>query len=398
MNSVITEATDKSGGIVFYDADCAFCTTWARRGERILKGRGLVFQPLPMPADEMKVVTATGEILGGAVAVVYLARRIWWAWPLWVLSRAPAIMKLLSFGYRWFAERRYCTGGTCQILKQNTDNSSAKISDWAPLACALIVAFVGGRVLPAWAWMWSLAVVLYFGFKWITWIRARRRGLRISMVRGIGYWLLWPGMSPMAFVISTYRPQPKEWAGAFANTALGAILIWLVARQVPVGNNLLAGWIGWIGLGLLLHFGVMRFAALAWRVEPIMRIPILADSLHDFWSARWNTAFRDLAHALWFEPIRRRCGVGAATLGVFLLSGAVHELVISLPAGAGYGLPTLYFTLQGLGMLVERKWRRFFCRRLVTWIVVAGPAFWLFPPSFMNRVVVPFLCVIGALN
>ena len=108
MNSVITETTDNTGGRVFYDAKCAFCAAWARRAQRILKGRGFVFQPLPVPAEEMKVVTAAGETMGGAAALVYLARRVWWAWPLWAISHVPGMMGLLARCYRMAARRRNC--------------------------------------------------------------------------------------------------------------------------------------------------------------------------------------------------------------------------------------------------------------------------------------------------
>jgi hypothetical protein len=81
----------------------------------------------------------------------------------------------------------------------------------------------------------------------------------------------------------------------------------------------------------------------------------------------------------------------------------VHDLVISLSAGGGYGGPTLYFMIQGVGLLVERSrfgkrcglgegWRG----RLFTALVVVGPAYGLFHPPFVSEVVLPFLDVIGA--
>ena len=112
MNSVITEITDTSGGCVFYDAQCRFCTTWARRGERWLGKRGFRFAPLSEPADEMKLVTNSGEVIGGARAVVYLARQIWWAWPLWAVSRIPGVLGLLECGYSRVAAGRYCSPTT----------------------------------------------------------------------------------------------------------------------------------------------------------------------------------------------------------------------------------------------------------------------------------------------
>jgi predicted DCC family thiol-disulfide oxidoreductase YuxK len=93
---------------VFYDADCAFCTRWARRGQRWLAGKGYRFEPMPVRRGEMQVVTADGRTLGGAEALAHLARQVWWAWPLWALSRLPGMMPLLRWGYRQVAARRQC--------------------------------------------------------------------------------------------------------------------------------------------------------------------------------------------------------------------------------------------------------------------------------------------------
>ena len=98
-----------------------------------------------------------------------------------------------------------------------------------------------------------------------------------------------------------------------------------------------------------------------------------------------------------------------AVLGVFFVSGLVHEFVITLPARSGYGLPTAYFLLQGcgrrrLGLVLERSalGRRLglgagIRGRVFAIIVVAAPAYWLFPPVFVRNVILPMLEAIGAL-
>jgi len=162
-----------------------------------------------------------------------------------------------------------------------------------------------------------------------------------------------------------------------------------------------------IGLILFLHFGVFDLLCLAWRragvnVQPIMRAPLRATSLTDFWSRRWNTAFNTLAHQFIFKRLARRHGIIFATLGTFSISGLVHEAVISWPARGGYGLPTAYFAAQGIGVLVERS--RFgrklglgggFSGWLFTILITAGPAFWLFHPPFVRNVILPLLDFIG---
>ena len=86
-----------------------------------------------------------------------------------------------------------------------------------------------------------------------------------------------------------------------------------------------------------------------------MAKPILSKTLSEFWGKRWNLGFRQLAHDLIFRPLHKRIGVGAASLLVFVVSGLIHDLVISLPARGGYGLPTGYFVLQGVGVSLERS-------------------------------------------
>ena len=104
-----------------------------------------------------------------------------------------------------------------------------------------------------------------------------------------------------------------------------------------------------------------------------------------------------------FRPLLRRLGAAGATFVAFLVSGFIHELVISLPARGGYGLPTMYFAVQGLGVIFERTpiarrlglgrgWRGW----LFTIACTAGPVFWLFHPVFVHNVILPMLQAIGA--
>jgi hypothetical protein len=213
-------------------------------------------------------------------------------------------------------------------------------------------------------------------------------------------------MDAAAFLSQTdgqRRPARSEWIAAALKTAFGAALLLRAAPAALPGHPLLAGWLAMAGLVFVLHFGTFHLLSLSWRAAgvnavPLMRNPLRSASLADFWGRRWNAAFHELATRFTFRPLRLRVGPALATLLVFLLSGAIHELVISLPARGGYGLPTGYFVVQGLGLLSERSFygQRFGLGRgwrgwLFTMLVTAGPVYWLFPPPFVYRVILPML-------
>jgi hypothetical protein len=281
---------------------------------------------------------------------------------------------------------------------------------WIPLAALPVAAIaIRGHCAP-WCFMWTLAAAIFFGCKWQTWWECRNiPGATIG--RSAGFLIGWPGMDAAAFLDPkkhTQRPDGKEWLWAIAKTAFGALLLWVIVRHVPSRNDLLAGWIGMLGIILILHFGAFHLLSLVWRsagidARPIMQAPLAAASLSDFWGRRWNLGFRQLTHRLIFQPVRMRSNVKLATMLAFIASGAIHELVISLPARGGYGLPTLYFALQGLGVLLERSLpgkRIGLGSGIRGWmfaVVFAGaPAFWLFHPWFVRGVILPFLTAIGA--
>jgi alginate O-acetyltransferase complex protein AlgI len=204
-------------------------------------------------------------------------------------------------------------------------------------------------------------------------------------------------------------PAPSNWIKASLETMVGASLLWGVARSIPQAQSLLRGWIGMVGLILLLHFGTFQIVALLWqrlgvKAEPIMSAPLRSTSLAEFWGKRWNLGFRQLAHEFIFRPFYRRLGPNMAGLLVFAVSGVIHDLVISLPARAGYGLPTLYFLLQGAGVIIERscfghRWglgqRSRGCFFMAVFLTV--PVFGLFHPWFVLRVILPFMQAIHAL-
>ena len=258
--------------------------------------------------------------------------------------------------------------------------------------------------IPAWAVMWGLAVAVFAACKAWTLFRHRTG----SVGRRLAYLSLWPGMDAEAFLDPAIRPAPPraaEWLFAIGKTAFGAALVWLVAPRIEA--TMAKGWIGLVGIVFILHFGTFHVSSLAWRAAgiqavPLMKAPILSATLGELWGRRWNLGFHDLAREFVYEPLAPRVGSKAAAFAVFLASGLVHDLVISVPAGGGWGLPTAYFLLQGVGVLAERStagramgFGRGVAGRLLAVAFAVGPMYWLFHPWFVRNVFVPFLEVIA---
>lgn len=416
----ITEPTEAAAfrGWIFYDAECSSCRDLALRLEAFFGDRGFHFEPLQhewvqrrlnltkaQALEEMRVLTSTGEVFGGVDAVIFLARQVWWAAPLVWLSRLPMIHAILDRLYRWVALHR-----TCGIPIAPASSLLVR-TRWFALAILPLVALGTKPFLPAWGLMWMMAFALFFGCKWLTLGTALRREGAACPFRALAYLTAWPGMEATRFLAPELAPRCthplRTTAFAVTRILLGLFLLFGVARHAA--EPLLTGWIGMLGMILLLHFGFFHLLSVGWRAlrvdaPPLMNAPLRSTSVSEFWGQRWNAAFNDLALRLVFRPAVRRLGIAGATLWAFLVSGLIHELVISLPAGAGFGLPSGYFLLQGFGVLTERSpaGQRIGLRTgirgwLFTMIVVAGPAFWLFHPPFVSNVILPFMQAIGAL-
>lgn len=263
--------------------------------------------------------------------------------------------------------------------------------------------------LPPWVVMWTLAAAIFGALKLLTWWFTPVP--HAPAWRHVAYLALWPGLDAKAFLDPRRLPREQragagEWLFAFAKSGFGAALVWGISPLVE--HDYARAWVGMAGVVFLLHCGLFHVLSCAWRAagvdaKPLMNWPLLAQSVSEFWGRRWNLAFRDLTHRFVFRPVTARWNAYAGLAAVFLFSGVVHDAVISIPAGAWYGVPTLYFVIQCVALFFERSkrgkrlglgagWRG----RLFTAVVVISPACGLFHPPFAREVVLPFLSAIGA--
>lgn len=264
---------------------------------------------------------------------------------------------------------------------------------------------------PPWVTMWILALTVYAICKVLTWSTAY--AFDAPRWKHLAYLFAWPGMNAAAFLgptPSTLCCPVTEWLRATSRLLVGLLLVFGVARALPADDEFAAGWIGMVGFVLIAHFGAFHLISCACRsfalpARPLMDRPLKSTSLGEFWGRRWNTAFRDLTHQFLFRPLTSRIGSRAGLLAGFAFSGVVHDLVISVPVGAGYGRPTLFFAIQGLAVTIERSTpgrriglgRGLIGRSFAT-IMLVAPLPLLFHRPFVVGIITPFMHAIGALS
>lgn len=255
-----------------------------------------------------------------------------------------------------------------------------------------------------------------FGMKGVVTAESRHSGEpRLRPLAWFAFAAAWLGMRPNAFA---NVPGParndageflrKGFAGFLSGLALaaGAHGLWNSSPTIPndVLRTALVFAMALPSLSLILHFGIINILVGAWRLvgadcRPLFRQPLRSTSLGEFWSRRWNLAFAEMAAVAVARPLRPHVGKGPALFAAFVFSGLLHEIAISLPVHAGYGLPMAYFILQGLAVAFEKRIvrkgtpidARPWLGRLWTaaWLILPLPV--LFHPPFFKAIILPLI-------
>jgi hypothetical protein len=258
---------------------------------------------------------------------------------------------------------------------------------------------------PAGVRMVAIVLALLYAMKAVAAVEARARGeARLSFVAWICFAAGWFGMRPSLFHPVGGRPFPGSM------TLIRAGIMRIIAGAIVV----IASWVAWrsplraghetvfrylltvplmAGLSLMLHFGLFNGVRGAWRAvgvdaEPLFRSPQASKTLAEFWSRRWNAGYSEMTSLAVYHPLRRKVGAPLAVMVSFGFSGVLHEIAISLPVNDGFGLPLLYFLIQGASMLAQR---RVGGSRLWTLVTLILPLPLLFHTPFLSGVVWPLI-------
>jgi hypothetical protein len=227
-------------------------------------------------------------------------------------------------------------------------------------------------------------------------------------------WLMfcfgWAGMRPQLF---EYYGQRQLEGGremiffGLKRIIVGVLLLCLAHQLIFLNTNptvvyWLTSVVLLVAFSLILHFGLLSISAGILRFKGVnagylFKSPLKSRSLTEFWSKRWNLAFSEMVAIVIFKPLKNKIGQIGAVLAGFAFSGILHELALSLPVSTGYGLPFLYFLIQGILVILEKvllNHQIYILQRPVIgkiwtlfWVIVPAPL--LFHDAFIQQVVWP---------
>ena len=115
-------------GWVLYDDSCGFCRRWIPFWADTLRKRGFAIAPLQsewvvqclnVPQEDLlfdlRLLLADGVQVRGADVYRHVMRRVWWAYPLYLLSVTPPLRLVFDWAYRTFANNRYRFSQACRL-------------------------------------------------------------------------------------------------------------------------------------------------------------------------------------------------------------------------------------------------------------------------------------------
>lgn len=113
---------------VLYDDSCGFCRRWVPFWRLTLKKRGFEIAPLQSTwvrerlktsesdlLADLRILLRNGEQVRGANVYRYVMKRIWWAYPFYLLSITPLFRRAFDWSYRAFANNRFRFSRACGL-------------------------------------------------------------------------------------------------------------------------------------------------------------------------------------------------------------------------------------------------------------------------------------------
>lgn len=259
-----------------------------------------------------------------------------------------------------------------------------------------------------WYRMMIYIFLLFVGMKTVTVVYRYPGKGRLNFLQWIAFALGWPGMDPLPFE-QLGKGKCVYYIGLVTSGLIsftaGAILLIFFACLLKYYalHYYTICLLSFIPIVMIFHTGLLNIGAALWglaglQLSPLMDAPWKSDSVGSFWGRRWNIAFIQMTKITLFVPLARKGKSRLALLLSFFISGIFHEIALTLPVEAGYGLPMLYFILQSIFVLAERKFIHKLSpavRRLWTFACLLLPFPLLLHPAFIHEILLPFLKHLG---
>lgn len=201
---------------------------------------------------------------------------------------------------------------------------------------------------------------------------------------------------PIAFVLPVDLPSvrraPPRLAWEVAVRALVHAIVAAVGVVLVVGKDatpapLVVGWAG----GVLAVYGAVELLtstvrallfAFGFESPPVQRDPVLARSVGEFWSDRWNRAVGAWLRRHVFWPTSRRLGVRAGAIAAFCFSALFHAYLVLVATGPEPALVmAAFFGVQAIATSLEpivhlERWPRALAHLwALGWVLGASPLF-----------------------
>jgi len=121
-------AQEPRAGWILYDGECGVCSRWVPAWGPTLARLGLGIAPLQtpwvrerlglVPADllsDIRLLGTDGRLVSRADVYRYVMRRIWWTYPIYVMSKLPGFSQVFDWAYRTFARHRMRISPGCDL-------------------------------------------------------------------------------------------------------------------------------------------------------------------------------------------------------------------------------------------------------------------------------------------
>ena len=123
-------------GWVLYDDACGFCRKWVPYWEKTLRRRGFGIAPIQSAwvvealalagaslLTDIRLLLPDGRVVVGADVYRHVMRRIWWAYPVYLLSVIPLLRWCFDWAYRSFARNRYRFSKACGLPGKDPESA-----------------------------------------------------------------------------------------------------------------------------------------------------------------------------------------------------------------------------------------------------------------------------------